>query len=62
MNPAEFRKLVDGMSSDEIISAAIGCGLLENKDVRVGDEVVIPRWLAEILIEQGVAEKVEAST
>jgi len=46
-NPADFEKLIKGLSSDEIISAAIECGLLENKDINEGDEVTIPRWLAE---------------
>ncbi len=61
MSPEEFERLIDGLSADEIISTAIECGLLENKDLAYGDIVTIPRWLSEILIKQGIAERVEAS-
>jgi len=58
MNPSEFAKLTKGLSSNEIIAAAIECGFLENKDIMRGDEVVVPRWLAEILQRKGVVELV----
>jgi hypothetical protein len=61
MNPAAFKKLVEGMTSDEIFSAAIESGLLENKDIHFGDVVTVPHWLAEILYEQGIGEPVEES-
>jgi len=60
MNTARFKELVGGMTSDEIFSAAIECGLLENKDIHFGDVVTVPHWLAEILYERGIAEPVEA--
>ena len=60
MNPADFAKLVEGLSQDEIISLAIDCGYLENKDIARGDEVTVPRWLADILAKHGIVEHVEA--
>jgi hypothetical protein len=60
LKPADFEKIVDGLSSDEVISAAIECGLLENKDISCGDVVMIPRWLAEVLIKRGIVEAVTA--
>ena len=61
MNLSEFEKLIKGLSSDEIISAAIDCGFLENRDINRGDELVIPSWLAEILAKRGIVEYMVAS-
>lgn len=58
MNPSDFEKLIEGLSSDEIILAAIECGFLENKNIAKGDEVMVPRWLAEILEKTGIVEAV----
>jgi hypothetical protein len=60
MNPVVFEKLIKGLSSDEIISAAIECGLLENKNIFAGYEATIPHWLAEIFARHGIIEIVEA--
>jgi hypothetical protein len=56
VKPADFETFVKGLSSNEIISAAVECGFLENSDICIGDEVAVPRWLAEILIKLGIAE------
>jgi hypothetical protein len=60
MSPSDFEKLIEGLSSDEIISAAIQCGYLENRDISPGDVAEIPYWLAQILSKQGIIEIVEA--
>jgi hypothetical protein len=60
MKPAEFEKLIKGLSSDEILSAAIECGYLKNRDINAGDEAEIPYWLAQILAKHGIIEIVEA--
>ncbi len=62
MNPSDFEKLIEGLSSDEIISAAIECGFLENKDIARGDIAEIPYWLAKILAKHGVVTPVEVKT
>ena len=49
MNPMSFEKVIEGLSSDEILSTAIECGYMENKDYHVDDAVVVPYWLAQIL-------------
>jgi len=56
MNPTEFKALTKGMCFDEIISTAIECGYLENKDIPFGAVIEVPHWLAEILYETGCVE------
>ena len=58
-NRLEFEKRVAGMSSDDIILAAIEDGYLENRNIKKGDEVNVPRWLAEILMKSGAFELVD---
>jgi len=58
MNPAGFEKLVRGLPDQEILSIAVECGFLQNRDIHRGDEVMVPRWLAEILQKKGIVELV----
>jgi hypothetical protein len=59
ISPTAFEKLIEGLSSREIISAAIACGYLETKTIPRGYETQIPRWLAEILSRKGIVELIE---
>jgi hypothetical protein len=62
MSPEEFEKLIEDLSPEDIISTAVDCGLIKKRNIRHGDEIIIPRWLADILARHGVVEYVEAST
>lgn len=46
------------LSDVELIYIARECGLLPLHAIQVGDEVAIPGWLAQTLIERGIVEAV----
>lgn len=59
ISPTAVEKLIEGMSPDEIILAAIQCGYLETNAISRGYEAQVPRWLAEILSRKGIVELIE---